>query len=732
MKITPARWRVTNAGFCSRSGRALLVSAWIVLLSACGGDTPEAVAVTLQSIQVTPTSPILNTGATEQFTATAIYSDASRRNVTTLSAWSSSVTSVATISDSSPNRGLASAHAAGTTTISAIFESVSGATTLRVTAATLTSLVVAPENPTIVVGAKQNFVATGFFSDSSSGNITNQVEWLSENAGVAQIGNSAGNKGAATAIGIGTSTITARDTATAVFGTTTLTVPDTSACVAPAAPTNLRTNPGPGAAQTTIAWSPASNNGGDPVDRYIVYRDGGQFAHLGNMQAYGDTGVSGNHSYQVSALNSCGRESALSAAIVGSPLPGTLLVAPVTPGPVFESEISAYKVLDASGNQIGTRNWRKVRGLGNQFETYVASDAAGRLLEYGGVRIRISNDEGASWSTVSNVLPDVEGEGAIVGAPGGDILAVNWDLYHGDLLWTHKYVAATGLWYTARIALHQPVYDRPWISVIQGPFEVNGVVVPYVSFVNSNVHRNPRLMSLDGLSYSVPTARNLAQLQAPVNFVVPPDPGRDWIQSLQESRLFPLSNGFGLDGLGISACDTAVLNSAANWNCVNWGAIANPPSNTEVVRVDSAGAVHITNAAIKASELSHRVSLDGGLTWKTVTATIPGQRYIEKWDVQVNAALDQVVVVVHARGTPPKTDQDMVFRFTDIHGAIRLKEILLVGDGDFAFAFDELSSPNRFDFTTGAILASGHVALSFGDAKHRNPPGPGVAIEMGN
>jgi hypothetical protein len=89
--------------------------------------------VTLSSIAVTPASPIIAVGATQQFTATGTYSDGSTQNLTSTATWSSSSTAVATVGAA----GLATARATGTTTISAAVGAVSGSTTLSVQPAPL-------------------------------------------------------------------------------------------------------------------------------------------------------------------------------------------------------------------------------------------------------------------------------------------------------------------------------------------------------------------------------------------------------------------------------------------------------------------------------------------------------------------------------------------------------------------------------------------------------------------
>ena len=169
----------------------------------------------LVSIAVTPASPSIAKGGTQQFTATGTYSDGSTQNLTNSVTWSSSNTSVATISGT----GLATGVGTGTSTIQAASGSITGATTLNVTAAVmLSSITVTPANPSIRKGTTQQFTATGNYSDGSRRNLTNLVTWRSSNTSVATISST----GLATAVGVGTSIIQA--TSGTVTGSTALTV----------------------------------------------------------------------------------------------------------------------------------------------------------------------------------------------------------------------------------------------------------------------------------------------------------------------------------------------------------------------------------------------------------------------------------------------------------------------------------------------------------------------------
>jgi PKD repeat protein len=88
----------------------------------------SAVPPALQSIAVTPASPSVAVGGTQQFTATGTYADGSTQNLTSQATWSSSSTAIATVNAS----GLATAVSAGSTTISATFGGLTGSASLTV------------------------------------------------------------------------------------------------------------------------------------------------------------------------------------------------------------------------------------------------------------------------------------------------------------------------------------------------------------------------------------------------------------------------------------------------------------------------------------------------------------------------------------------------------------------------------------------------------------------------
>ncbi len=121
-----------NDATVSGSGLATGVASGSATIRATSGLLSGSASLTvtappvLTSIAVTPSSPSVSVGSTQQFTATGTYSDSSTQNITSSVTWTSSASSVATISTS----GLATVASTGSSIIRAALGSVSGSTGL--------------------------------------------------------------------------------------------------------------------------------------------------------------------------------------------------------------------------------------------------------------------------------------------------------------------------------------------------------------------------------------------------------------------------------------------------------------------------------------------------------------------------------------------------------------------------------------------------------------------------
>jgi uncharacterized protein YjdB len=203
--------------------------------SVSGSATLTVTNASLNSITVTPASPSIDVGTQQQFTATGNFSDGTTQDVSNLSAWTSSATSIATVTS---NSGLATGRNQGTTTITASFLSATAHATLTVTLANLVSIAVKPDNDTIAKQTTQQFSVTGTFSDGSTRNLTNQVTlWTSSNTAVATISPS----GLVSGLTAGTTTITAN--VGSVSDSTTLTVSNATLSSIAVAPSGASLQP---------------------------------------------------------------------------------------------------------------------------------------------------------------------------------------------------------------------------------------------------------------------------------------------------------------------------------------------------------------------------------------------------------------------------------------------------------------------------------------------------------
>jgi uncharacterized protein YjdB len=156
-------------------------------MNSVSGSVSITVLPALVSISVSPGSPSIAPGTTVQLTATAIYSDNSTQNVTASVAWASSNQTIATVSNTSPTKGLAKASASGNTTITASLGSISGTASLTITTATATSIVVTPSNASLPLFTTQQYIAMATFSDGTSQDITGVATWSSSAPAIASI-----------------------------------------------------------------------------------------------------------------------------------------------------------------------------------------------------------------------------------------------------------------------------------------------------------------------------------------------------------------------------------------------------------------------------------------------------------------------------------------------------------------------------------------------------------------
>ncbi len=172
-------WRERNL---RRSGmlESCALLAFVTVLTGCGSFF---VNPTLASMKVSPAGLFVQSGHTQQMTATAIYSDGKTQNLTGAANWTSSSPSVATVT----SNGVVSGLITGSTMISVSYQSVTGSTLVTVSAAPLTSIEVSPVTATIKTGQTVRYTATGTFQGGATQNVTGSVTWASSDTNVATV-----------------------------------------------------------------------------------------------------------------------------------------------------------------------------------------------------------------------------------------------------------------------------------------------------------------------------------------------------------------------------------------------------------------------------------------------------------------------------------------------------------------------------------------------------------------
>jgi hypothetical protein len=152
-------------------------------------------------IDITPATQTIAANTSSKLKATAIFTDGTKQDVTSLSTWSSNSTGNATVD----NTGKVTGVAAGSSGITAVYNGLTGNATITVTAATITGITVSAVTTTITSGASTQYKAIATLSDGTTQDVTDFATWNSSSAGVATVGST----GTVTGAGGGSSTITA-------------------------------------------------------------------------------------------------------------------------------------------------------------------------------------------------------------------------------------------------------------------------------------------------------------------------------------------------------------------------------------------------------------------------------------------------------------------------------------------------------------------------------------------
>lgn len=219
---------ISNSGLITaKANGSTVITATQGSISGTGTVTVGSAA--LVSIAVNSVSGSVPAGLTDQLTAVGSYSDGSSQTLTNSVSWNVSNATVASIS----NTGLVTGKKLGSTAVTATLGSLTGTNSLTITSPLLVSISVSPASASVGVGFTDQFTATGSYSDGSTQNLINSVNWTVSNSAFASISGS----GLLSALSNGSAVITA--TSGSISGTAplTITISLVSIAVTPALPT---------------------------------------------------------------------------------------------------------------------------------------------------------------------------------------------------------------------------------------------------------------------------------------------------------------------------------------------------------------------------------------------------------------------------------------------------------------------------------------------------------------
>ncbi|HEY4244314.1 MAG TPA: lamin tail domain-containing protein [Kofleriaceae bacterium] len=162
-------------------------------------------------IDVTGAPQTLPKGTTAQLAATAVYSDQTMVDITATATWDSADPASLTVSAG----GLVTAVAgSGMIDVHATMGTITGAASIALAPAAISSIVIAPNPLSLPLGRSQALAATATYTDNSTGDVTAQATWSVMT----------GTSASVSAAGLVTTTATGSSTIEAALGSATATV----------------------------------------------------------------------------------------------------------------------------------------------------------------------------------------------------------------------------------------------------------------------------------------------------------------------------------------------------------------------------------------------------------------------------------------------------------------------------------------------------------------------------
>lgn len=170
--------------------------------------TTQLKNVTIVSVTVTGLATV-GAGTTTNYQASAIYSDGTSSDITSVATWTVDSSANAAVSDSSGSKGVLTTISNGSVNVQATYVGVTGTKAVTITSVTISSISLSPSSKTIIKGTTTQFTATATYSNGTTSDISNTAVWTSSDTSVAGVNTSTSNGGLAQGINSGSVTITA-------------------------------------------------------------------------------------------------------------------------------------------------------------------------------------------------------------------------------------------------------------------------------------------------------------------------------------------------------------------------------------------------------------------------------------------------------------------------------------------------------------------------------------------
>lgn len=217
---------------------------------------------TLTAIAITPLTPSIAVGGTQQFAVSGSFSDGATRDVTAVSVFASASPATASMDAG----GLALGKIAGTAQITATTGTLTASTVLTVTPAVLLSIAVTPQNPTVLIAATRQLAVIATYSDSSTADVTSGSTFVS----ATPASSSVASGGLVTGVSAGTSVMTASFSGKTAG--TTVTVP--AATLVSIAVTPATASIAVGGVQQFVATATYSDNSNAIITNSAIWTSG--------------------------------------------------------------------------------------------------------------------------------------------------------------------------------------------------------------------------------------------------------------------------------------------------------------------------------------------------------------------------------------------------------------------------------------------------------------------------